>query len=137
MSEANKAVVMRAFDECWNDRNLDACDTVFAHDFVTHDPFAANFPDGPAGMKARIGFFTSAFPDLKMTCDELLAEGDRVVVRWTGRGTHGGSLMGLPPTGRPVTVSGILIQRVEGGRIAESWGVVDRAAMMEQIAPKP
>lgn len=93
-----------------------------------HDPTTQEFGSGMEGFTRLIGYYREAFPDLEITFDEQLAAGDRVVDRWTGRGTHEGELMGIPPTGRSVTASGISIHR-----IAETWNTYDAAGMLRQV----
>jgi predicted ester cyclase len=90
-------------------------------------------PPGPAGVKLIIQGYKSAFPDLHVTVDQQLAEGDLVTTRWTATGTHQGELMGVAPTGKQATVTGILIDRFEGDRIAESWEVWDALGLMQQL----
>ena len=137
MSEQNKAVTKRVFDEGWNARNLAVCDEVFTATHVSHDPSTGDTPPGPAGLKGVISTYTGAFPDLKMTVNDILAEGDRVVVRWTAVGTNTGTMMGMPPTGKTSTVTGMLVNRFENGKIAESWGVWDKAGMLQQLGLMP
>lgn len=83
------------------------------------------------------GMFMSAFPDTKMTVEQQIAEGDKVVTRWKAQGTHKGELMGIPPTGKQVTVTGISIERIVGGMIVESWEEFDQMGMMQQLGVIP
>ena len=138
MSEENKALVRRSFEEVWNDKNLDALDEIVAPDVVNHSS-PPGLPEGVEGNKAFIGMYLSAFPDTKMTIEDMIATGDKVVTRWVATGTHDGELMGIPPTGKHVTVTGIGIDRISGGKIVESWGEFDALGMMQQlgVAPTP
>ena len=89
------------------------------------------------GLSALYLLLFAAFPDIQYTVEALLAEGDKVVVRWTARGTHTGELMGIPPTGKQVTVTGVNIGRVANGRIVEEWGEFDMMGMMQQLGVVP
>ena len=120
MSEKNIAVAPRLTDEVWNRGNLDAVDELLAPDFTAHN-LPEGFPPDADGFKQAVSLYRTAFPDMTMTLEDIIADGDRVVVRWSARGTHGGDLAGFPPTGRPVSVTGIGIHRFVGGRIVENW----------------
>lgn len=136
MSEENKALVRRSFEEVWNDKNLDALDEIVAADAVDHSR-PPGFPQGVEGSKAFIGMYLSAFPDTKMTIEDMIAAGDKVITRWVATGTHDGELMGIPPTGKHVTVTGMGIDRISGGKIVESWGEFDALGMMQQLGVVP
>lgn len=138
MSEENKALVRRSFEEVWNDKNLNVIDEIMAPDVVNHSE-PPGLPEGAEGSKAFIGMYLSAFPDTRMTIEDMIATGDMVVTRWVATGTHEGELMGIPPTGKHVTVTGISINRISGGRIVEGWGQFDALGMMQQlgVAPTP
>ena len=136
MSAENKALVRRVFDDMWNKHDLDVLDVIYAPDVVNHE-LPPGMPEGIAGTKAYFGMFMSAFPDTQMTVEDLIAEGDKVVARWTARGTHTGELMGIPPTGKQVTVTGVNIGRVANGRIVEEWGEFDMMGMMQQLGVVP
>ena len=133
MSEENKALARRYMDEVFNKGNMGFIDGALASNYVVHDP---NSPEetssGPEGAKRFVEMYRNAFPDLKLTVEDLIAEGDMVVTRWTARGTHQGDLMGIPPSGNRVKVTGISIDRIEGGRIEESWSSYDALGLMQQ-----
>jgi steroid delta-isomerase-like uncharacterized protein len=131
-SEENKAVVQRAV-EAFNQGDQDAVDELFAANYVDHDPSRAGLPSGPEGVKQAWGAFRAAFPDLQGTIEDMITEGDKVVVRGTISGTHQGDLMGIPSTGRRVTVTLIDVNRIEGGKLVERWGVSDMLGMMQQL----
>jgi steroid delta-isomerase-like uncharacterized protein len=139
MSAQNKAVIMRFF-EAWNARDLDSFDEIIAPDAVDHDP-QNPFREmhGPAGARRSAEMYHSAYSDGRFNVHEQLADGDFVVTRWTGTGTHDGELMGVPPTGKWVEIAGITIDRVADGKIAESWTCFDTLGMMQQlgIVPEP
>ncbi len=137
MSEDNKAISRRAFEEAFSAGNLDVLDELFAADFVGHDPALPEDLHGPGGMRQVVGMYRDAFPDLRITVDDQLAEGDEVATRFTGRGTHQGELMGVPPSGNQVTLTGIVIDRFSGGQIMESWVNYDALGMLQQIGAVP
>ncbi len=136
--EEHKALVRRFFEEAWNQGNLDVVDELVAADFDGHPP--PNRPDfgrGPEGQKQFIRTYRSAFPDVHFTIDDMIVEGYKVAARYTGRGTHQGELMGIPPTGKQVTVTGIVICRIADGKLAEAWGNFDELGMLQQLGVIP
>jgi steroid delta-isomerase-like uncharacterized protein len=134
---ANKEVVRRLVNGVWADRNLAIVDELIASDYVGHDPTQPEPIRGPEGYKQFVGMYQAAFEDGMVTIDDEIAEGDLVVTRWTGRGTHTGELMGIAPTGKEVTVSGITISRLANGKIAEEWELMDALGMMIQLGAVP
>ena len=92
---------------------------------------------GPEGFKQFVTTFITAFPDLHLTIDDMVAEGDKVALRITARGTHQGDFMGIAPTGKQVTAPGIVIQRLTGGKLAEGWLVNDLLTMFQQMDALP
>jgi steroid delta-isomerase-like uncharacterized protein len=130
VAEENKALVRRWFEDLFNAGDLTVADEITAQDSVNHDPILDDLPRGPEGDKQVVSLYRGAFPDANITVEEQIAEGDEVVIRWTGRGTHQGELMGVPPSGNRVEVSGITIDRVSGGKIAETWANYDALGMM-------
>ena len=133
MPEDNKTVVRRIYEEIWNQRNLGAADELAAANFVSHDPASPDFGRGPEAVKRMVKYYTDAFPDTHFVIDDMVSEGDRVVTRWTVRGTHKGRLGDLAPTNRQVTVQGIDITRVSGGKAQELWNSWDALGMMRQL----
>lgn len=136
MSDENKAIVRRTMEECFNNGNLGVADELVTADYVDHAA-PPGFPGGPEGFKQLVGMYRQAFPDLRVTIEEVIAEGDKVVTRWVATGTHQGELMGIPPTNKPVTVTGIDINRVVGGKVTEHWGNFDQLGMMQQLGVAP
>ncbi|HWZ20624.1 MAG TPA: ester cyclase [Ktedonobacteraceae bacterium] len=139
LAEANKALASRFYEEGWNQGNLAVFDELLASNHVLHDP---GFPEairGLEGFKQYYASYGSAFPGNQLTVEDYIAEGDTVVSRWTGRGTHEGDLMGIAPTGKQVTVTGISIQRIANGKIVEEWSNYDMLGMLQQlgVAPMP
>jgi steroid delta-isomerase-like uncharacterized protein len=136
--EQNKTFVRRYWEEVWNKGNLAVVDELIATDFDGH-PLRSDpaFGRGPAGQKRLVGLYRGAFPDMRMTIDDMAADGDRVVLRWTARGTNTGEMMGMPATGKSATVTGIIFNRLAAGKIAEGWGNFDALGMLQQLGVIP
>jgi steroid delta-isomerase-like uncharacterized protein len=137
MSEENKALARRWAEDVMNQRNLDALDEIYTPDFVDHDPAMPEDVRGLEGAREFYGMYQSAFPDAQITIEGQLGEGDMVATRWTARGTHQGELLGVPPSGNWVEVSGITISRIEGGKVAEEWNNYDALGMLQAIGAIP
>ncbi len=133
LQEQNKAVVRRFF-EAFNQKNPEICNEVVAADAVNH---SIPIPPGREYWKQANRMFINAFPDGQQTVDDQVAEGDKVVTRWTVRGIHHGDFLNIPPTGKQVTFTGILIDRIVKGQIAERWGVLDLLGVMQQLGVIP
>src|SRR3954451_16289708 len=119
-AEGNKTLVRRVYDEAINKGNFSVVDEAFASDYVYRSPGTPEFR-GPDGFRQLITMYRTAFPDLHLELDDLIAEGETVVCRWTGRGTQQGELMGIAPTGKQVTITGVVISRFSDGKAAEGW----------------
>ena len=134
------ATAQRFFDEVWSRGKLDLVHELFAPESVGHPSGPEEPVRGPEGVKEYVGGLRAGVPDLTMEVEDQIAEGDRVATRWTAHGTHDGELIGIDPTGRTATVSGITIQRIgDGGQIVEGWTNWDMLGMLQQlgIAPEP
>jgi steroid delta-isomerase-like uncharacterized protein len=137
-TEQNKTFVRRYWEEVWNQGNLAVVDELIASDFDGHPlPGEPDFGRGPTGQKQFVDMYRTAFPDLRMTIEDMTAEGDRVAVRWTARGTNTGEMMGMPATGKHATVTGMFLNRLAGGKIAEGWGNFDALGMLQQLGVIP
>jgi steroid delta-isomerase-like uncharacterized protein len=130
-----KDIVRRFFDEIWNQRRLERFDAYVSEDFVTSGPTGA-LSRGRDALRSFTEGFLDAVPDYRIQLDDLVEEGDRVAVRWVCRGTHRGTLMGVAPTGRSFSLSGISIYRVRDGRLAEVWRERDLPGMWRQLLPE-
>ena len=135
-TEDNKAVVRRLLD-VWETGGVDLIDELLAPDYVNHSPASPEQPTGPEGLKGAVSMFRSAIPDLKMVVEDIIAEGDKVVLRYTLQGTHEGELFGIPPTGNRLSVKSIAVERVSDGQIREHWRVSDELGMMQQLGVIP
>lgn len=135
-TEANKALV-RGYQETYNANNLDVLDAIVAADIISHKTLPG-LPPGLEGGKLSHRGTVATFPDLHYEIEDLIAEGDRVVMRWTMTGTHSGaSFMGQPPSGRQVRVPGISIFRLADGKIVEHWAEPDSLGLMQQLGVIP
>jgi steroid delta-isomerase-like uncharacterized protein len=135
--EENKTVIRRFLEEIFEGGNLELVDELIAPDYVLHDPSVPGEVEGPEAMKQYINMYRTAFPDTRFTVEDQIAEGDEVVTRWTGQGTNEGELMGIPPTGQQVTVTGITFDLVSGGKMQETWVNYDALGMMQQLGVVP
>ncbi len=137
MSEQNKMLVRRAIEEVWNLGNFAVVDELAASDIVVHASTPADEIHGREGVKQFYATLRAAFPDLHFMIEDQIAEGDRVVTRWTARGTHIGVFQGLPPTGKQVRLTGIDIDRIADGKVVECWPNADELGMMRQLGVLP
>ena len=135
-TEENKAVIQRHIDEYWNRQRPELFDDIYAADFVDHN-LPPGFLPGREGARQFNAAFLAALPDIRITLDDLVAEGDKVVWRWTAKGTHKGPLMGIPASGKRVAMSGITIDRLVEGRITESWTQYDAMGLLQQVGAMP
>ena len=138
-TEENKAVVRRMYEECNKGKEaaMAVLEELVAPDYVWHGALPPGIsPDLAGWRQGRIAFLT-AFPDLHVVVEDLIAEGDKVVARLTMRGTHQGDFMALPPTGKVVTVTGIVILRFAGAKEVEHWSSVDNLGWLQQLGAIP
>jgi steroid delta-isomerase-like uncharacterized protein len=135
MSNADSS--RRVIEEGFNQGNLASVDEITAEGFKNHDPADGGEYTGRDGAKRQIQMYRAAFPDLRLTIDDVFESDDEVAVRWTARGTHRGDLMGLAPTGVQTTTTGITIDRYEDGKLVESWTNWDTLGLMRQLGAAP
>jgi len=138
VSEHDKVLARRNIEEVWNQGKIAVIDELIAHSAIFHDP---NIPEGklaePAGYKKYVSIYRSAFPDLHLTIHDQVAEGDKVVTRWSATGTHNGPLMGIAATHKHATVQGVDINRYENGKIVEGWITYDMLGLLQQLGVAP
>jgi steroid delta-isomerase-like uncharacterized protein len=137
MSEHNKAIVRRLFEELWNKGYLSLADELFSPNYQHHDSSSPDFGRGPESEKKRAALYRNAFPDLRLTIEDLIAEGETVMTRWSCRGTHKGDLNGIVATGKPFTISGMTIVRLANGKMAEGYVNWDALGLMRQLGVVP
>ena len=137
MAEAgNKAVIRRFIDAVLNEKQLRVADEIVAENFVELDPLPGQ-RQGREGLKEVLAMMSAAFPDIHWVVEEMVAEGEKVVTRFTWTGTHRGTFLGIPATGKGVAVKGVVIDRVVGGKMTDSRILMDTMGMMQQLGVVP
>ena len=137
MGTNNTDVVLRYwYQELWDNWNIAAADDLLTDDYRLHAP-GVPVPLDRETTKQVVAMYGNAFPDLKHTADEVIADGDTVAVRWTVRGTHRGEYQGIPASCRPLSVSGVTFHHLRGGKICETWLSFDSAMVLQQIGAVP
>jgi len=133
MSDSNKNIVRRLFEEVWNKGHQAVADELLASTYTHHDSSSPEFGRGPESEKKRANLYRNAFPDIRLTVEDLIAEGETVTARWSCHGTHKGDLNGIAPTGKQFTIAGISIARFTNGKMTEGWVNWDALGMMQQL----
>jgi steroid delta-isomerase-like uncharacterized protein len=134
--DANKALYRRWFEEVVSEGNLVLADELLADDYTMHFP-GLDEPVDREGHKQLVMMFRAGFPDWVETVEDVIAEGNRVVIRVVGQGSHEGEFQGIPPTGRRVIATGVGIGRIANGQIAETWAAYDALGLMRQLGAIP
>ena len=137
VTEQNKALIGRLIEETFNRGNMSLANEILAPGFVDHEELPGGISNDREGFKTLTTMLRSAFPDFKATIEDILAEGDKVVVRMTWSGTQKGEFMGIPATGKSVSFGVIDIIRIAGGKVVEHWGQMDSMGLMQQIGAIP
>ena len=135
-AEENKVLIHRLYAEVFAKWNLDAVDELIGPEFIAHE-MPPGTPPGPVGFKQFYGWLRSAFPDLRYAVDDVIAEEDKVVVRWTWKCTHKGDFMGIAATERQATVTGMAIYRLAGGKCVERWVELGLLSLLQQRGAIP
>ena len=136
LESGNRVVVQRFLEEVINQGRLEQANEIVAEDFVELDPLPGQ-RQGREGLKEVIGMLRAAFPDMHWVVDEMIAEGEKVVTRFTWTGTQQGTFMGMPATGRSVAVKGVVIDRIVGGMMTDSRILMDTMGMVQQLGAIP
>jgi steroid delta-isomerase-like uncharacterized protein len=138
MSEANKQLVRRWFEEVWNQGREETIDELFATNGIGYGLGDTEAPvQGPAGIRPFVRNLRGAIPDIHMKIEDSIAEGDKVTVRITVEGTHQGGQLGVAPTGRRIKIAGVVIIRIANGQIVEGWNSWDQLGLLRQIGALP
>jgi steroid delta-isomerase-like uncharacterized protein len=138
MSEQNKALTKRAIEEGWNQGKLQVFDELVAANCVFNNPtLPGGKITGPEAYKQVAQMYRTAFPDFRLTINDQIADADKVVTRWTVTGTHKGAMMGIAPTGKRATATGITIDRFQSGKLVEQWHNGDDLGMLQQLGVVP
>jgi steroid delta-isomerase-like uncharacterized protein len=135
MATGNSEIVRRVLEDIWEDPGV--ADELVSGDYVGYDPARPEPIRGPQGVKENAAEYRNAFEGARIIVKEQVAEGDTVATRWEGRGRHTGELMGIPPTGKDVVVSGQNFSRVKDGKVVEEWSNWDTLGMLQQIGAVP
>ncbi len=135
-TEDNKALARRFYEEVFNNKNMAGVDAFVAPNIIDRS-LPPGAPGGIEGVRQTITMLLTAFPDLNLTLEDIIAEGDRVVVRWTMRGTHQGASLGMPPTGKQFTIPGISLLCLDSGKVVEAWVIQDQLSMLQQLGLVP
>ena len=137
-TEENKAIARRIQEEFWDQKNLAVADELLAPTYVDHVPGSPPVvPPGPARHKEIASAYFTAFPDVRVTVELQIAEGDMVVTRWKSHATHTGSLFGMPATNKSTSVTGITIDHIVNGKLVESWTEFDNLGSMQKLGVAP
>jgi len=136
MSEENKALVRRWFAEI-DKGNLQIVDDLIAVDYIDHNPPLPDMAPGREGVKRANALLQTAFPDVRHTIEDQIAEGDKVVTRITARATFQGEILGIPPNGKVITIEGIAIHRIAGGQFVEHWAMMDKLGLYQELGVIP
>jgi steroid delta-isomerase-like uncharacterized protein len=137
MSQENINAVHRLFEEAWNKRNIGAVDHILKFDYRRHDPSTPDMGIGSENYKRIVELYTSAFPDLQLTIEDIVDSGDKLAVRWTAIGTHEGPLNEIAPTRKKVSIRGMSIFLFEDGMVQEEWLNWDALGMLQQFGVVP
>ena len=137
MSEQNKNNVRRLFEEVWNQGHVPVADELFTPTYTHHDSSTPDVGRGPESEKKRVTLYRNAFPDIRFTIEDIIAEGETVVARWSCRGTHKGDLNGIAPTGKQFNITGVSIARFTNGKMFEGFVNWDALGLMQQLGVVP
>lgn len=136
-TEENKALIRVSWEKVMNRGNLKEAEKVFSPDYVYHPPGSPDLRGLEEGVRKPVSLMREGFPDIHFTVLDMIAEGDLVVHRWEATGTHLGEFMGIPPTGKKVVMTGIVLSRIEEGKIIEDWAHSDRLGLLQQLGLIP
>lgn len=127
----------RLFEEVWNQGDLSTADELFASGYIHHDPTTPDFGRGPEGERKRASLYRAAFPDLRLIIENIISEGETVMLRWSCHATHKGDLNGIAPTGKRIAVTGFSAARFSAGKLAEGWVNWDALGLLQQLGAVP
>lgn len=137
MAVDNKAIVRRLYEEVWNKRKFEFMNVLVSPSHALHGPSFSGSSIGPEAYTQVMILYTVGYPDLRFSIEEMIAEGEKVVCYWTITGTHKGEFMGIPATGKKISVDGITIHHVTKGKIMDSYVSMDMLGMMQQLGAIP
>ncbi|QJB36662.1 ester cyclase [Chitinophaga oryzae] len=131
----NKEICQRFFSELHDKGNFNIIEELVDPNVISHDPFPGQ-PSGSEGVRSTMTIFRNAFPDLKLIHNDMIAEGDKVMIKFTATGTHKGEFMNIPPTGNKIAYEEVVILRLKDGKIVEHWAVADAMTLLQQLGVK-
>jgi steroid delta-isomerase-like uncharacterized protein len=137
MSAENKALIRRLYEEVWNHRKFEVINEIVSPSHALQAPNVSGSAVGPEAYKRQITLFLAGYPDLRFTIEDTVAENDKVVACWTFSGTHKGDFVGVPPTNKKISVDGMTIHHIAGGKIIDSVSNWDALGMMQQLGVVP
>jgi steroid delta-isomerase-like uncharacterized protein len=133
MSHSPKEVIRRFYKEFWNERKPEVVDELISPSHALTSPHISGPTVGPAAYKKQLAVFVGAFPDLRFTIEETICEHDKIAAYWTLTGTHKGVFLGIPPTNKPISITGITIHQVADGKILDSHAMWDAISLFQQF----
>ena len=133
----NKVIARRIVDESWTKHNPSILDGIFSNDAVLHDPQNPTVAKGPQGAKSTLARYLRAFPDLKITIEREIADGDYVVQHLRASGTNTGEFNGMPATGKNTSVTGVMTSKIKDGKVIEAWSLFDSLGLLQQLGVLP
>lgn len=132
-TEENKAHIRRVIEDLYSRGDLSAAEELYDTNYIRHDPATPDVGTGLSAIKQVVNTYRTAFPDLNLTVEDMVAEGDKVLGRWSARGTHQGDLQGIAPTGKRFEIAGLTLMHIVDGRIVEEWTHWDVLGMLQQL----
>ena len=133
MSVSPREVIRRLYQEFWNEKNIEVIDQLVSQSHALSSPSMSGPTAGPAGYKKEFAAFVAGFPDLRFTVEDTICEKDTIAVSWTLTGTHKGKFLGIAPTNKQVSLSGITIHKIVDGKILDSQGIWDAISLFQQF----
>ncbi|HEY8829084.1 MAG TPA: ester cyclase [Candidatus Limnocylindria bacterium] len=136
-TDQNKTIARRIVDEAWNKHDPSILDTLFSSDAVLHDPRNKSIVKGPQGAKSTLVTYLKAFPDMKISIEREIAEGDLVVQHLIATGKNTGEFNGMPATGKNTSVTGVMTSKIKDGKVIEAWSLFDSLSLLQQLGVVP
>ncbi len=135
--DQNKAIARRIVEEGWNKHDPSVLDTLFSNDATLHDPQNKSIAKGPQGAKSTLATYLKAFPDMKISIERDIAEGDYVVQHLVATGKNTGEFNGMPATGKNTNVTGVMTSKIKDGKVVEAWSLFDSLGLLQQLGVVP
>ena len=136
-TDQNKTIARRIVDESWTKHNPGILDGLVSNDAILHDPQTPTVVKGPQGAKSTLATYLRAFPDLKISIEREIADGDYVVQHLRASGTNTGEFNGMPATGKHTSVTGVMTSKIKDGKVIEAWSLFDNLGLLQQLGVVP